>query len=112
MIEPFCLLSVARDGWDASLYPFACAALSFTVILWHSKAVFERRSAHSGGSAMTFDEVLAQVRALLQREKRVSYRALKVRFQLDDDLLEAVKDELRVLGTSQKCSRTRGALEW
>src|SRR5439155_3743858 len=80
--------------WDASLYPFACAALSFTVILWHSKAVFERRSARSGGSAMTFDEVLAQVRALLQREKRVSYRALKVRFQLDDDLLEAVKDEL------------------
>ncbi len=31
---------------------------------------------------------------LLQREQRVSYRALKVRFQLDDDLLEAVKDEL------------------
>ena len=47
-----------------------------------------------------------------QREKRVSYRALKVRFQLDDDLLEAVKDELRALGTSQKWSRTRGALEW
>ena len=61
---------------------------------------------------MTFDEVLTQVRAWLQREKRVSYRALKVRFQLDDDLLEAVKDELRALGTSQKWSRTRGALEW
>src|SRR5262245_51965141 len=43
---------------------------------------------------MTFDEVLTQVLELLQREKRVSYRALKVRFQLDDDLLEAVKDEL------------------
>jgi class 3 adenylate cyclase/predicted ATPase/energy-coupling factor transporter ATP-binding protein EcfA2 len=43
---------------------------------------------------MTFDEMLAQVLELLQREKRVSYRALKVRFQLDDDLLEAVKDEL------------------
>jgi predicted ATPase/class 3 adenylate cyclase len=43
---------------------------------------------------MTFDDVLTQVRALLQWEKRVSYRALKVRFQLDDDLLEAVKDEL------------------
>jgi class 3 adenylate cyclase len=42
---------------------------------------------------MTFDEILAQVLALLQREKRVSYRALKVRFQLNDDLLEAVKDE-------------------
>jgi class 3 adenylate cyclase len=43
---------------------------------------------------MTFDDVLTQVLELLQREKRVSYRALKVRFQLDDDLLEAVKDEL------------------
>src|SRR5437870_11838547 len=43
---------------------------------------------------MTFDEVLAQALELLQREQRVSYRALKVRFQLDDDLLEAVKDEL------------------
>ena len=31
---------------------------------------------------------------LLQREKRVSYRALKRRFDLDDDLLEEVKDEL------------------
>ncbi len=43
---------------------------------------------------MTFEEILAYVLAVLQREKRVSYRALKVRFQLDDDLLEAVKDEL------------------
>src|SRR5438105_13391687 len=43
---------------------------------------------------MTFDEILAQVLALLQREKRVSYRAMSVRFQLDHDLLEAVKDEL------------------
>ena len=43
---------------------------------------------------MTFDDILAQVHELLQREERVSYRALKVRFQLDDDLLEAVKDEL------------------
>jgi hypothetical protein len=43
---------------------------------------------------MTFDEILAQVLELLQREARVSYRALKVCFQLDDDLLEAVKDEL------------------
>src|SRR5207244_5468955 len=43
---------------------------------------------------MTFDAILAQVLEVLQREKRVSYRALKVRFQLDDDLLEAMKDEL------------------
>jgi predicted ATPase/class 3 adenylate cyclase len=43
---------------------------------------------------MTFNELLAQVRALLQREQRVSYRALKRRFDLDDDYLEDVKDEL------------------
>src|SRR5215471_1934236 len=43
---------------------------------------------------MTFDYVLTQVLALLQREKRVSYRALKRRFDLDDAYLEDVKDEL------------------
>ena len=43
---------------------------------------------------MTFDEILAQVLELLQREKRLSYRALKVRFGLDDDQLEALKDEI------------------
>src|SRR5262245_45427274 len=43
---------------------------------------------------MTFDEVLAQVRELLEREGRVSYRALKRRFALDDDYLEDLKDEL------------------
>ena len=43
---------------------------------------------------MTFDEVLAQVRELLEREGRVSYRALKRRFSLDDDYLEDIKDEL------------------
>ena len=47
---------------------------------------------------MTFDEILAQVLELLQREKRLSYRALKVRFGLDDDHLEALKDENQVLG--------------
>jgi len=43
---------------------------------------------------MTFDDMLAQVLELLQREKRVSYRALKRRFDLDDAYLEDVKDEL------------------
>src|SRR5712692_6658510 len=43
---------------------------------------------------MTFDELLAQIRELLQREQRLSYRALKVRFQLDDDHLEALKEEI------------------
>src|SRR5262249_58138249 len=48
----------------------------------------------SGGVAMTFDEILTQVLDLLQRERRLSYRAIKVRFGLDDDHLEALKDEI------------------
>src|SRR5215831_13617207 len=51
-------------------------------------------SQRSGGAAMTFDDMLAQIIALLQREKRVSYRALKRRFALDDEYLEDLKDEL------------------
>src|SRR5438876_3079006 len=43
---------------------------------------------------MTFYEVVEQVIALLRREGRVSYRALKREFALDDDYLEDVKVEI------------------
>src|SRR5712664_1360487 len=43
---------------------------------------------------MTFDEILAQVLDLLQRQGRVSYRALKRRFDLDDAYLEDLKAEI------------------
>jgi class 3 adenylate cyclase/tetratricopeptide (TPR) repeat protein len=43
---------------------------------------------------MTFDEVLAQVRELLEREGRVAYRILKRRFELTDDDLEDLKADL------------------
>src|SRR5262249_46424760 len=43
---------------------------------------------------MTFDDILEQVITLLQRQGRVSYPALKVRFSLDDEYLEALKEEL------------------
>jgi TOMM system kinase/cyclase fusion protein len=43
---------------------------------------------------MDYDAVLEQVIALLQREKRLAYRVLKRRLQLDDDLLEDLKDDL------------------
>src|SRR6266536_2690165 len=43
---------------------------------------------------MTFDEMLTQVLELLQRETRVSYRALKRRFDLDDAYLEDLKAEI------------------
>ena len=43
---------------------------------------------------MTFEEILDQTIALLQRRGRVSYRALKLQFQLDDEYLETLKEEL------------------
>jgi class 3 adenylate cyclase/tetratricopeptide (TPR) repeat protein len=43
---------------------------------------------------MEFDDLLTRVLDLLRREGRVSYRALKVRFQLDDAVLDALKDEI------------------
>src|SRR3989441_2766411 len=43
---------------------------------------------------MTFDEILTQVLALLRRDGRVSYRALKRRFDLDEDYLEDLKAEI------------------
>jgi class 3 adenylate cyclase len=43
---------------------------------------------------MDFYTVLDQVLALLRQRQRVTYRALKVKFQLDDETLEALRDEL------------------
>src|SRR5215510_2693938 len=43
---------------------------------------------------MDFYDILDQVIALLKQRGRVSYRALKVQFHLDDEALEALKDEL------------------
>ncbi len=43
---------------------------------------------------MTFDEILAQIIDLLKHQGRVSYSALKRRFDLNDDYLNDLKDEL------------------
>ncbi|MGH8067473.1 MAG: ATP-binding protein [Candidatus Entotheonellia bacterium] len=43
---------------------------------------------------MDFYTLLDQVVDLLRQRQRVTYRALKVQFQLDDEALEALKDEL------------------
>src|SRR5688572_6804405 len=43
---------------------------------------------------MTSDEVLDQVRELLQRKTRLSYQALKLRFNIDDPFLGGLKGEL------------------
>src|SRR5215813_14869721 len=43
---------------------------------------------------MDFYDMLDKVQALLTQHGRVSYRALKRQFALDDEDLEALKDEL------------------
>jgi class 3 adenylate cyclase len=43
---------------------------------------------------MDYEAVLIQVIALLQQEQRLSYRVLKRRLHLDDDLLEDLKEDL------------------
>jgi class 3 adenylate cyclase/predicted ATPase len=43
---------------------------------------------------MTFDDVLQQTLTLLQHQGRISYKALKRRFGLEDDYLEDLKTEL------------------
>src|SRR5215510_13950080 len=43
---------------------------------------------------MTFDDILAQIIDLLKRQGRVSYGALKRRYDLDDAYLEDLKDEI------------------
>src|SRR5687768_8252038 len=48
----------------------------------------------SGGWAMTFEEILDQAIAMLQRRGRLTYGTLKRQFQLDDAALEDLKNEL------------------
>ena len=43
---------------------------------------------------MKFSEIIDQASALLKRTGRLSYRALKREFELDDAALEDLKDEL------------------
>src|SRR6266571_5261452 len=47
-----------------------------------------------GNAAMTFEEVVDQALAMLQRRGRVTYRMLQRHFQLDDAGLEDLKEEL------------------
>src|SRR5262245_9732985 len=46
------------------------------------------------GHAMTFDEILEQAIEILRRRGRLTYRALKRQFDLDDAYLDDLKEEL------------------
>ena len=43
---------------------------------------------------MKFSEIVKQAITLLQDSERITYRALKREFDLDDEALEDLKDEL------------------
>ena len=43
---------------------------------------------------MDYDAILSQVLLLLQQQKRLSYRVLKLRLQLDDVTMEALQEDL------------------
>jgi hypothetical protein len=68
--------------------------LSFMAKVCHLRSIQGGGNTGSGGAFMTFDEVLDQVLELLQRQGRVSYRALKMRFNLDDEYLDVLKEEM------------------
>jgi class 3 adenylate cyclase len=57
---------------------------------------------------MTFDEILEQVITLLKRQGRVSYGALKRRFDLDDTYLEDLKGEILYVHETEVEADERG----
>ncbi len=60
----------------------------------HHTAQHPFRGKDVGGTAVSFREVVAQAIEWLQQDHRVSYRALKRHFALDDDSLADLKAEL------------------
>ena len=55
---------------------------------------FPAHIARKGDSRVKFSDIVDQTRGLLQRKGRVSYRALKMEFELDDEQLDVLKEEL------------------
>ena len=60
---------------------------------------------------MTFEEILDQAMAMLQRRGRVTYRTLRLQFRLDEEQLEALKDEL-LFAHPQVHDEAGCGLEW
>ena len=60
----------------------------------HGLPLLHAASGVEGGLAMTFEEILDQALAMLQRRGRLTYGTLKRQFQLDDAILEDLKNEL------------------
>src|SRR5215475_10416679 len=59
-----------------------------------SSAAEGQDASRAEGHAMTFDEILEQAIEMLRRRGRLTYRALKRQFALDDEYLDDLKEEL------------------
>ncbi len=64
-----------------------------------------------GNLAENFDALFANICEALQREQRISYRALRRRFELSDDDLEDIADEL-IHATQWASDENNLVLEW
>src|SRR5262249_57548203 len=90
-----------HDVTAASHTPHTSCFLSSTLCGIHAPerlCQFPHRLLHTtsveGGWAMTFEEILDQAIAMIQRRGRLTYGALKRQFQLDDAYLEDLNNEL------------------
>ena len=65
-------------------------------VFWYDRLQWMRTMERpcTRGAVVTFNEVLSQTIAMLQQHGRVSYRALKRQFAIDDAFLEDLKYEL------------------
>jgi class 3 adenylate cyclase len=84
------------QNFSYSLLPTAFCL--FSCFLRYNAPVTPQKNLFSANESvderMKFYEIVEQVRTLLQREGRVSYRVLKREFALDDEDLEDLKSEL------------------
>ena len=70
-----------------------------------------RNPSMHGESPMTFEEVVDQASAMLQRRGRVTYRLLKRQFNLDDETLEDLKEEI-IYGQKSAVDEDGRVLVW
>src|SRR5262249_16280948 len=88
--------AVCRD-WPAGVGP-PCAGDGHRAVPFYGDDLLAAANGGGpgagGGGLMDFYEVLDKVQELLAQRGRVSYRALKIQFHLDDEALEALKEEL------------------
>src|SRR5499433_378949 len=84
MVYRSCYFSLSCPAWS----PLRCSGMirGSGCTPWSDPA--------RGGAAVTFNEVLSQTIAMLQQHGRVSYRALRRQFAIDDDFLADLTSEL------------------